>query len=87
VIKQQSQRINHQLARDRHAAATADAVSSNIENVDKAGSGGKLIQLRGLINGYTRPRPRRAGLGPRRASSLGALHSRHVKKQMRARLL
>jgi len=54
VIEQQSQRINHQLARDRHATATG-----NIENVDNAGSGGKLIQIRGLINGYTRKRARR----------------------------
>jgi len=51
VTKQQSQRILHQLARDRHATADADAVSpatavnGGVKRVDSAGSGGKLIQI------------------------------------------
>jgi len=55
VIEQQSEHVNHQLARGRHAT-TADAASGNLENVDDAGSGGKLVQIRGFVDGYTRKR-------------------------------
>jgi len=56
----------HQLRRTRHANADADAVSSEtalssvVQSVDSAGSGGKLVQIRGLVDGYT---CRRAGRG------------------------